>query len=428
MAPKQAQIDRSGATLTLRDLDSPGGTFVNRQRLLAGQARALAEGDVLQLGGVQLKLVREGANNGAPSPAPAPAPVPAPAPAPVHAAPTSSGFPFTLRPSGATCRTWDDFLVVSAQRWGELRDELESGRLAAFVRGVGRSDLAPEPAGPADERLDAWLAKLPTTKPARAELDVHPRTLVFRAGAGGGTTRKKVQIANAGHRLLRTTARVEPPSATWLKVDAAGPIVTVESTDLAIDVSVPEGLAKRLSASIVLDSNGGSATVAVTVEPIGAKDAIPSVSSPSAALPSLGLRERIATQPAGTRLVGWTAVAALGRLAIAGAAAIPSQVGLPTSGSPPDLIGPAALLAIVGAFAGMTFAARRKELREMPFAGFAGGVGGVMMASVVVAICRTAERGHGLLVAVAIWAAIGAAMAGLSILLVPEAKPKGGGS
>src|SRR5947207_2221757 len=50
MAGRQAQVVCSGQTLTLLDLDSPGGTFVNRQRLLPGQARPLASGDLVQLG------------------------------------------------------------------------------------------------------------------------------------------------------------------------------------------------------------------------------------------------------------------------------------------------------------------------------------------------------------------------------------------
>ena len=57
MAARQAQLDLSAQGLTIRDLESPGGTFVNRQRLLPGQSRTLQPGDLIQLGGVQLKVV-----------------------------------------------------------------------------------------------------------------------------------------------------------------------------------------------------------------------------------------------------------------------------------------------------------------------------------------------------------------------------------
>src|SRR3954447_22237818 len=47
MAGKQARIDAPAGGLVLRDLDSPGGTFVNRQRVLSGQARPLKIGDLI---------------------------------------------------------------------------------------------------------------------------------------------------------------------------------------------------------------------------------------------------------------------------------------------------------------------------------------------------------------------------------------------
>ncbi len=56
MAGRHATLSHTGEVLTIRDLDSPGGTFVNQQRLLSGQARRLQAGDVIQLGGVQLKV------------------------------------------------------------------------------------------------------------------------------------------------------------------------------------------------------------------------------------------------------------------------------------------------------------------------------------------------------------------------------------
>src|SRR3954447_15007253 len=69
MAARQAQLDLTPQGLTVRDLDSPGGTFVNRQRLLPGQARLLQPNDLLQLGGVQVKVVAVA------PPAPKPSPV-----------------------------------------------------------------------------------------------------------------------------------------------------------------------------------------------------------------------------------------------------------------------------------------------------------------------------------------------------------------
>jgi pSer/pThr/pTyr-binding forkhead associated (FHA) protein len=56
MAGRHAALTSSGQELTIRDLDALGGTFVNQQRLLAGQARRLAPGDVIQLGSVQVQV------------------------------------------------------------------------------------------------------------------------------------------------------------------------------------------------------------------------------------------------------------------------------------------------------------------------------------------------------------------------------------
>src|SRR3954469_14347678 len=51
MAARQAQLELTPQGPTVRDLDSPGGTFVNRQRLLPGQDRLLQAGQLLQLCG-----------------------------------------------------------------------------------------------------------------------------------------------------------------------------------------------------------------------------------------------------------------------------------------------------------------------------------------------------------------------------------------
>ncbi len=202
----------------IRDLESPGGTFVNRQRLLAGQARPLQPGDLIQLGGVQLEVKRERpldpqtAVPSQPQPGSQPQPISRPmsaAPAPIRACRVS--VPFMIQ-GGSTCRTWDDFIILAAQRWTLIRDELTSGRIADHLKRIGRSDLVPrpEPTETADEQLDAWLARLPTSRSSDPELDIHPLPLVIRAATPGGLIRKTVRISNVGYRLLRSTVRVEP--------------------------------------------------------------------------------------------------------------------------------------------------------------------------------------------------------------------------
>src|SRR4051794_23991424 len=202
MAARHAAITLSGQELVIRDLDTPRGTFVNRQRLLSGQSRRLDPGDVIQLGGVQLRV--ESRARTAPSPSttvmPPAATVAARAASTVSAvpagpsAPTPGGrlpVPFAMA-GGPSCRTWDDFLVLAAQRWKDLRDELAAGRLADYLRRIQRLGLVPrrEKDRSLDEQLDEWLARLPVTRSSAPELDVHPEVLNVRAAGGGGVTRQ----------------------------------------------------------------------------------------------------------------------------------------------------------------------------------------------------------------------------------------------
>jgi hypothetical protein len=446
MAARQAQLDLSAQGLTVRDLESPGGTFVNRQRLLPGQARALQPGDLIQLAGVQLKVVQ------AASPAPVPpaaknAPHPAPSAAPSRAAPPRPAAPapaqagplaavFTLA-SGARCRSWDDFLTVSAQRWPAMRDELVSGRLAAFLVSIGRGEIAPSAQAPGspDERLDAWLGTLPTTRPSRPELDVHPAVLKLRAAPGGGMIRATLQIANTGYRLLRSSVRVEPASAGWVKITgeaARGPVVTVDQTDLTLEIHVPETFDTPPRATIVLDSNGGTRRVEVQLERPVATEVIPEGTAAVDSHVGLNLGALIARQPIGWRLVTWSVGALLLRLLLQasglllGAGAGAAQAGLPIQGA-------AILFAVLGCVVALQFALKHGELPDVPAVAFAGAFAGVLAAAVVVAACRTIEPILGPLAtspiaACLLWGLLGLGLAGLSAELVPASTGSEGSS
>ena len=231
MAARQAVIAATPLGLCHPRPRQPGGTFVNRQRILPGQSRPLAVGDTIQLGPVQLRVVAGSV-----------------------AKPSDTQFSFRL-PDGTACRSWDDFLRVSAQKWVAIRDELISGRLDTWLRSIGRDDLLPgaTPEDDPDARLDHWLARLPATLPARPELDVHPPRLVVRVTPGGGVTTRTVRVANVGHRLLRITASVEPPSA-WVTLDATSgqPQPVIDALDLPLTITIPETLPRPLSATLIV--------------------------------------------------------------------------------------------------------------------------------------------------------------------------------
>ncbi|MEO6811981.1 MAG: FHA domain-containing protein, partial [Isosphaeraceae bacterium] len=308
MAANQARLDCLDGALVVRDLDSPGGTFINRQRLLPDQARPLSAGDVIQLGGVQLRLVA--ASKSPPMSAP-----------PLRPPTVSASGPINLRlPSGTTCRSWDDVLAISAQRWNELRDDLTTGRLAASLIAIGQGALAPSPETPGspDERLDAWIASLPTTRASTPDLDLHPATLTVRATPGGATTRRKVRVANVGYRLLRATARIEPDGTPWLTIApgfAGKPFVTAEGIDLPIDVTSPESFTGPLSAALVVESNGGTRRVKVVLEP-PAPTGEPFETEPPTSRES-DLNARLARLSVPTRLITASLIAAGLRLVIA---------------------------------------------------------------------------------------------------------------
>ena len=54
MSGQHACLIATNDAIWIRDLESPGGTFVSGQRLLSTAPRQLAPGDLIQLGGVQL--------------------------------------------------------------------------------------------------------------------------------------------------------------------------------------------------------------------------------------------------------------------------------------------------------------------------------------------------------------------------------------
>ncbi|WP_143206705.1 hypothetical protein [Singulisphaera sp. GP187] len=330
--------------------------------------------------------------------------------------------------TGTSCRTWDDLLTVSAQRWEALRDELTSGRLAAFFATNRLGDLAPSADAPGtpDERLDVWLALLPTTRPSLPELDVHPETLTVRAVAGGGVTRQVLAITNTGYRLLRSKLSVEPSAAAWIRLSSAfagTPVVTVDRTEVPLEIVIPENLAAPKLGTVVIESNGGTRRVTVRLERLPAPESIPELSSAIYGEGGPDLLELVARQPTGLRL----ALGTLGGLAVRSLVALGGllPIGLGATEALPRLLGPAILFAAVGSAIGLALTVKRREARDLPPAGFAGACAGVLVAAIVVALGRAVEPalgpalsrslwGSGLL-----WAGLGAGMAGLSLLTAP---------
>jgi hypothetical protein len=242
--------------------------------------------------------------------------------------------------------------------------------------------------------------------------------------------RSSLQITNTGYRLLRTTVRVEPASATWVKLpadSARGPIVTVDQTDLAIEVHIPENYDEPPSATVVLDSNGGTRRVEVRLERPAAPALFPDAPDVCEQHPGLSLGTVIARQPLPLRLITWSLGALLLRVLLLASALVASP-----GPDRPTLAGAAIVMAVVGCVAAVRFALKHGELRDVPAVGFAGGLLGVFAATVLVAACRTLEPLLGRTLAASpiavclLWGVLGAALAGLSAVLAPpRTEPEG---
>jgi len=459
MAARHAALSTTTEEIAIRDLESPGGTFVNQKRLLAGQSRRLQPGDVIQLGSVQLR-VKHNAAPPSPSPPATPGPVAAanaPSPsliaanksvagqapvagnAPVGAAPGHSAaapgrlpIPFAMA-GGAQCRTWDDFLVLAAQRWQVLRDELTSGRLAEYLRRIQRAELVPHaaPNRSPDDRLDEWLARLPVTASSAPELDVHPETLLVKAATGGGVTRQSLRVTNVGYRLLKCTARVEPPLTTWIRLRPehdGQPFQTIEQTELPIELELPETIDRPLRALIVIESNGGSRRVEVRIERPGEPFEFSGAGAGAAgsAIPAWGksLSRRVARLRPEVRIAAGCAVAIALRLLVLLVNVLPIGHG---GGSPwePRLSSFAIVLAAGGVLAGLRLALRRGERRDLPAAGFAGGAIGLLTAALWFAVIESVERVLGtrstsIWAVGLLWGAVGGLLAVVSTFLIPH--------
>lgn len=367
MAPRQALLEAQGDTWTLRDLDSAGGTFVNRQRVLSGQARLLSDGDVIQLGSVHLKLNSTSELPSIPN-------VPK----------TECHWPLLIG-GGMSCRSFDEILPVSAQRWTLLRDELVKGELATKLVAFGRPDLAPRAnhPGSADERLDAWLSSLPTTKPAQAEIEVHPQRLVI-ASAPGSAHRRTLQISNVGFGLLRIKARVEPASAAWLKVVPPWNTEThvVDAFTGSIEVIAPDSFTKPVQATLVLETRERTCRVEVVLEPTTKRTA-PGPST-IAGTQALGIFDRWQEFPLGTRLFTTAIVAAMLRLLI-------GLANLLIGDSPTDLRGPILVFAGLGAILGLATLRSRARGLDLAFVATAGAGVGLILAVMIVAVARAGE-------------------------------------
>jgi hypothetical protein len=377
MADSQAAFDCGGGGVAVRDLESPAGTFVNRRRILPGRSQPLADGDLIDLGSVQLRFSQ---SNGQ-----------------IRVNPSVSSRREPFRFSGLACESWDDFVTLSAQHWPAMVAEVESGRLPAYLLKNSLPSLPP--AGSGAEKLDLWLASLPTTKSTRPELDVHPSSIVCRIEPGA-TVRRELVVSNIGYRLLRGS--VELPDAPWLRLVSGArseSFVIAESLKVFVEISRPDGSAVPYGADLRISSDGGDARVTIRVEGTSASAAIGESQRESGATNPPWFE---GLNPATLILIG----AGMGLL-------IRSLLWLGWMLGPDrGLAGPAALGLGLGGLIGLLDGMRRKSPSLMVTGSVAGSVLGAMAASLALALGRVVEAPlgwGGTAPALAAWMGLGAA-------------------
>jgi hypothetical protein len=331
-------------------------------------------------------------------------------------------IPFSLS-GGPICRSWDDFLVLAAQRWQALCDELSSGRLADYVRKLQRPDLVPrmEKGRSVDDQLDEWLGRLPVSRPSGPELDVYPESFSIRAVAGGGLTRQTLRVTNVGYRLLRSTVRVEPAGSHWLRLPAESngrPFATIDQTDLTIELDLPETLGRPLDAAIVIESNGGTRRVPVRAEKaVAVAELPPAGPATGAAFPRFqaDYGARLARVGPIARVLLFTGAAILLRFIVVLAALLWPAAGASTAAQA-RLSSVAVVLVGAGALVAGMLTLRLGEPRDVPAAALTGGSLGLLAAAVCFAIIQSVERVLGswsssIWAVSLLWGAIGALLA-----------------
>jgi hypothetical protein len=271
---------------------------------------------------------------------------------------------------------------------------------------------------------------LPATCSSAPELDVHPEALNVRA-VGGGITRQSVRVTNVGYRLLRCTVRIEPAGTSWIRLrpeHEGRPFFTIEQTDLPLEIEIPEVLDRPRSAAIVLESNGGTRRVFVRIErPAEPVVPLESAISPGGIEVSEWVR-RLGRRVARLRPVVRIASGAFGALALRSLVVLSGLVPLGGRGTTlvePRLSALGIILAGVGIVVAGSLGRRQGERRDLLSTGFAGGLFGLLSAALVYAAIRSVEHLLGnwsasLWAVGLLWAAIGAAIAGASILLLPH--------
>jgi hypothetical protein len=184
--------------------------------------------------------------------------------------------PFVF-PSGRACRNFDELVQACDTEWQVAQNLLEHDFFEGFFRGMGRADLAMAArqcarSGDHDRALDQFLGKLPCTKREPAKLFAQPLEVNLGQISRTHDHRFVLALENQGSGLLYGT--VLCADTNWLAIGDGATASPQKIFQGRHDTSLPiQVIAKNLRAGnkplegrLVIESNGGQATVLVRAD------------------------------------------------------------------------------------------------------------------------------------------------------------------
>jgi hypothetical protein len=271
---------------------------------------------------------------------------------------------------------------------------------------------------------------LPSTRSSAPELEVHPETLVVRAATPGGTVRQSVRITNIGYRLLRSRARVESKEKARIRIPAEfrdQSFLTVDQTDLPIEIDLPEDASVTSPGAIVIESNGGTKRIEIKFERPERSNQVPDLGPEIPRTDSAAWRRAIGARLEETslsrRVVHAAGLMFAVRVLVLVIGFLP--VGAPGSSQVEPRLGAIALVcAAVGLGIATIREARAGHWNDAGPAGFAGALAGVFVAAFVSALIKSIESLLGPwstspVAILLLWPLLGAGIALLSSFVLP---------
>ena len=180
-------------------------------------------------------------------------------------------------PSGRHCQNFDELLAGCLEDRATATSLLQSGAFKHYLTGAGRLDLAHaadqslSQHGDSDLALDAFLSRLPATKPPKPELELNPHKLLLGTLAVGETRQAQLVVQNIGTGLLHGMLNVVE-GGTWLRLAGADNITTSplkvereQTVRFAVDTAgLPAPM--KCAARLTVITNGGIVEVPVRLD------------------------------------------------------------------------------------------------------------------------------------------------------------------